>query len=270
MDGGDSLKPSYWRYVKALVIRTIERTRNVHRTANLVINVLTFFVALILAGVYRSIAEATLQTTGIAFFTVWLTVFLLFVGPYELWAEATSKLDAFKPRLRLSIRSASKLLYGTTIEAPFGKAFYTQLSDNLKCVRVLCSNTGETPVHNCQAFLIAIMEVEEDGEKIDIGFNEHVDLSWSRDKNKPDFQVTIPQKRERFIYLLSIRPTHVSLFRNPNEIPLEYRHLFAANRTYHLDIQVSGEGCASVYLGLRIRIGDTLDDIDVKEILPDP
>ncbi len=164
--------------------------------------------------------------------------------PAEMDHEAKVGLDRLVPRVRLSFveqTGVARITRGHILESFTGsRQAVMQFPDIV--LRLECTNESALRVENCRALLIGVMKVNDNGTVENIGFDEPVDLSWSRELASKEFVTAIEPGRPKPIYVVT-RRRHPSLllFRVTSEIRPEYGVLFEAGARYRLWIQVNGQ-----------------------------
>jgi hypothetical protein len=267
------MNTSPWRYVRVLFAQSLKAFDRANVMTTVVQFALAIVIALVLTGTVRSVVDATIGMTMAVFLIILFVVHLLFLGPYKLWAASVKEhnvlLERIKPRLRLSVAKNTpvhKLQYGATTVSPFTGVQQTQLRQSENFILIQCTNIGDFPLHDCEAFLVDVRDIENNEEHIGTRLLEPIRLNWSRNKNQPEFSVTIHPNLSRLIHLAVRHPEAVILFRNAAEIPVEHHQMFRLGRTYRLGIQVSGPHCVCARSDFCLRIGNTADDIHIEKV----
>lgn len=168
-----------------------------------------------------------------------------------------------KPRLSLSLPpdAATILRAGITHVAISGNR--QSIIKHIPVVlRITCTNESDVRVQECQASLVDVRQVEEDGRLLDAGFRESVALTWSRDLKQQEFETTLQPRISKAIYVLEFTESKDLVLHRSLEIPFEYHQLFKKGTRYRLWIQVNGKDDAAAEIALdvvRDREGRTLN-----------
>src|SRR5690606_18645223 len=92
--------------------------------------------------------------------------------------------------------------FGVSSESPFTGSRQTMVIARLDTLRIKCRNISSIRAENCEASLVDVEKINDDGSCSGIGFLEPVSLSWHRDYSVPVFEQSIGPDVTKLIYVL--------------------------------------------------------------------
>lgn len=211
------------------------------------------------AGLERLI---TTSIPALFFVSVLLTAILvsLIIAPVRLHEEEVRKREAVealrKPKFSVSLPDGGTVRISTrggTTETRGGDR-QTVISGWLsEVVCVICQNTGETTLRNVRARVMAVMRRIGNGAVEPIEIVEPIELTWKKDDLKTAFGRDLAPGEKCRAWIGGVRGQgQFWLYRDVNDLPVEYQQVFGPAGEYHVLVQVDADDAAPVQVILRV------------------
>lgn len=204
--------------------------------------------ALVFFGLDNSGATSNAAGAALVIFafalSVWLCVFLwkLVEVPATFAVATKSELAVCKERLqpRISVTlptQTAAICFGKTSISRSGSV-QTALLTHENVIRLHCKNVSDVSLRSCEARIISASRLI-DGVFHDLGIIEDIPLLWDRDLKKEVFSIRLDPSQTKCLYIGAVRQAgNVILWRDTNELPTEYVHLFSDAGIYRLTIMI--------------------------------
>lgn len=204
----------------------------------------------------------TTSIPALFFVSVLLTAMLvsLILAPVRLYEEEVRRREAVealrKPRLSVLLPESGTVgisTRGGTTETRGGER-QTNISGWLsEVVCVICQNTGETALRNVRARVMAATQRIADGAIEPIEITEPIELTWKKDDLKTAFAKDLAPGEKCRAWIGGVRSQgQFWLYRDVNDLPVEYQQVFGPAGDYHVLIQVDADDAAPVQVILRV------------------
>lgn len=184
----------------------------------------------------------------------------LILAPVRLYEEEVRKREAVealrKPRFSVSLPESGTVgisTRGGTTETRGGDR-QTNISGWLsEVVCVICQNTGEIALRNVRARVMAATRRIADDTVEQIDIVEPIELTWKKDDLKTAFAKDLVPSEKCRAWIGGIRSQgQFWLYRDANDLPIEYQQVFGRAGEYHVLVQVDADAAAPVQVILRV------------------
>lgn len=210
-----------------------------------------------------------LLTTNIPamFFVVMLglaVLVALILAPVQLFNEEVLKREAVealrRPRFHLSLPESGPVnisTRGVTSETMGGdrQTVTTAWTTDVLCF--VCENSGETPIHNVRARVMAATKLDEKGAAAPLEITEPIELTWKKDDLKNAFLKDLAPGERCRAWLGGVRSQgQFWIYRDKNDLPIEYQQIFGRAGEYCVLLQLDAAGAPPVQAVLRVRAAE--------------
>lgn len=168
------------------------------------------------------------------------------LSPWLFFKEEKEKAEQLakrqQPKLRVTAYSSDlrAVRQGSTSQTMSARR-QTVETNRQYVAAIACTNDGFQTVRGCKCSLLAIWHVK-DGEQQRVPVFESVQLSWSRDLQKPIYLHDIDPNETKFIYIATVHPAgYAWLYRDLAGLPLEDQQIFGDEGKYQILLQFKSD-----------------------------
>lgn len=210
--------------------------------------------------------ERLLTTSIPAIFFVSIFAFAVLVSlilaPVQLYEEEVRTREAVeklrRPRFSISLpQNVNISTRGATSETLGGdrQTVTTGWMTDVLCF--VCENTGETAIHNARARVMAATKSDESGASVPLEISEPIDLTWKKDDLKTAFSKDLAPGEKCRVWLGGVRSQgQFWIYRDVNDLPIEYQQIFGRAGEYHVLLQLDAAGAPPVQVVLRVTAAE--------------
>ncbi|GAM97383.1 hypothetical protein U91I_01009 [alpha proteobacterium U9-1i] len=221
---------------------------------------------LLVAFLNRGAAFERLVTTSIpaVLFVVLLLLSIgisLVLAPVQLQLEEVRKREAIealrKPKFAVSLPAggATHLPFrGSTTETRGGERQTVMAPGETNVLCFICENIGEVAIRNARARVLAASRQDETNAATPLDIIEPIELTWKKDDLKSAFSKDLAPGEKCRVWLGGVRAQgQFWIYRDVNDLPVEYQQVFGRAGEFHVLIQVDADGAPPLQFVLRVR-----------------
>jgi hypothetical protein len=196
----------------------------------------------------------------------------LFRQPAVMYQELKTHVDELRTKLNPSFRLVFSPYdgfalreFGTHTIFRNGKMQSVQTGEQQNiCVR--CENISSKPIDRCEAQLIEVLRIGDDGNPEQTLWKSSARLAWTSPDEDAHMVRLAPQSVEYVVILFRVGDGFpVPNMENPNS-PFQYRRIFEPSGSYRVTIAVSGDDAVTEILPLEFTWNAQTKDLIVIPI----